>query len=34
MELTEVFYEGMATWIIARVTSGKCEGAAFVFGRR
>jgi hypothetical protein len=22
----------MATWIIARVTSGKCEGAEFVFG--
>ena len=24
--------KAMATWIIARVTSGKCEGAAFVFG--
>jgi hypothetical protein len=22
----------MATWIITRVTSGKCEGAEFVFG--
>ena len=28
----EVYREAMATWIIARVTSGKCEGAAFVFG--
>ncbi len=32
MELMEVYHEAMATWIIARVTSGKCEGAAFVFG--
>jgi hypothetical protein len=31
MELMEVYHEAMATWIIARVTSGKCEGAAFVF---
>jgi hypothetical protein len=26
MELMEVYHEAMATWIIARVTSGKCEG--------
>ena len=32
MELTEVYHEAMGTWIIARVTSGKCEGAEFVFG--
>jgi hypothetical protein len=32
MELMEVYHEEMATWIIARVTSGKCEGAEFVFG--
>jgi hypothetical protein len=32
MELIEVYHEAMATWIIARATSGKCEGAAFVFG--
>ncbi len=32
MELMEVYHEAMATWIIARVTSGKCEGAEFVFG--
>jgi len=32
MELMEVYHEAMAAWIIARVTSGKCEGAAFVFG--
>ena len=32
MELIEVYHEAMATWIIARVTSGKCEGAEFVFG--
>jgi hypothetical protein len=27
MELMEVYREAMAVWIIARVTSGKCEGA-------
>ena len=32
MEVTKVYNEVMATWIIARVTSGKCEGAEFVFG--
>src|ERR1700724_3272985 len=32
MELMEVYHEAMAVWIIARVTSGKCEGAAFFFG--
>jgi hypothetical protein len=32
MELMEVYHEAMVTWIIARVTSGKCEGAEFVFG--
>jgi hypothetical protein len=32
MELIEVYHEAMATWIIARVTSGTCEGAEFVFG--
>ena len=32
MELMEVYHEAMAMWIIARVTNGKCEGAAFVFG--
>ena len=32
MELLEVYHKAMATWIIARVTSGKCEGAEFVFG--
>ena len=32
MELVKVYNEAMATWIIARVTSGKCEGAEFVFG--
>ena len=32
MELMEVYHETMATWIIARLTSGKCEGAEFVFG--
>jgi hypothetical protein len=32
MELTEVYHQEMATWIITRVTSGKCEGAEFVFG--
>jgi hypothetical protein len=32
MELREVYHEEMATWIITRVTSGKCEGAEFVFG--
>ena len=31
MELMEVYHEAMAAWIIARVTSGKCEGAEFVF---
>ena len=32
MEVMKVYNEAMATWIIARVTSGKCQGAAFVFG--
>ena len=32
MELMEVYEEKMATWIIARLTNGKCEGAEFVFG--
>src|ERR1700719_615103 len=32
MEVMKVYNEAMAKWIIARVTSGKCEGAAFVFG--
>jgi hypothetical protein len=34
MELMEVYHEATATWIIVRVTStsGKCEGAQFVFG--
>src|SRR5208282_4093443 len=32
MEVMKVYNEVMATWIIARVTSGKCKGAAFVFG--
>jgi hypothetical protein len=32
MELLEVYHEAMATWIITRVTGGKCEGAQFVFG--
>ena len=32
MEVMKVYNEAMATWIIARVTSGKCEVAAFVFG--
>jgi hypothetical protein len=32
MELLEVYHEAMGTWIIARVTNGKCEGADFVFG--
>src|SRR6478736_8287168 len=32
MELMEVYHEAMAAWIITRVTSGKCEGAEFVFG--
>src|ERR1700682_3912660 len=32
MELMEVYHEAMAVWIIARVTSGKCEGAEVVFG--
>jgi hypothetical protein len=31
MELMEVYHEAMATWIIARVTGGMCEGAKFVF---
>src|SRR5260221_5033027 len=31
MELTEVYHEAMAKWIIARATSGKCEGSEFVF---
>ena len=33
MELMEIYIEAMAAWIIARVTSGRCEGAEFVFGR-
>ena len=32
MELMEVYHEAMATWIIAQLTSGKCEGAELVFG--
>ena len=32
MEVMKVYNEAMATWIIARVTSGKCEGVEFVFG--
>ena len=32
MQLLEVYQEAMGAWIIARVTSGKCEGAEFVFG--
>jgi len=32
MEVMKVYNEAMATWIIARVTNGKCEGALFVFG--
>jgi hypothetical protein len=32
MELMELYHEAMAAWIIARMTSGKCEGAEFVFG--
>ena len=32
MEVMKVYNEAMATWIIAGVTNGKCEGAAFVFG--
>ena len=32
MEFLEVYHEAMATWIITRVTGGKCEGAQFVFG--
>src|ERR1700724_446195 len=32
MELMEVYHEAMATWIMARGTSGEGEGAAFVFG--
>ena len=32
MEVMKVYNEAMATWIIARVTSGKCEGAEFFFG--
>ena len=31
MEVMKVYNEAMATWIIARVTSGKSEGAAFLF---
>ena len=26
-----MYHEAMAKWIIARVTSGKCAGAEFVF---
>src|SRR5258707_15038933 len=32
MESLGVYHEAMATWIITRVTGGKCEGARFVFG--
>ena len=32
MELLQVYHEAMATWIIARATTGKSEGAEFVFG--
>jgi len=32
MEFLEVYHEAMATWIITRVTGGKCEGAQFVLG--
>src|SRR6266403_5458630 len=32
MEVMKVYNEAMATWIITRVTNGKCEGAQFVFG--
>jgi hypothetical protein len=32
MELMGVYHETMATWIIARLTNGKSEGAEFVFG--
>jgi hypothetical protein len=32
MEFLEVYHQAMAMWIIARMTSGKCEGAEFVFG--
>ena len=32
MQLLEVYQEAMGAWIVARVTSGKCEGAEFVFG--
>jgi hypothetical protein len=32
MELMEVYHEVMATWIVVRMNSGKCEGAEFVFG--
>jgi hypothetical protein len=31
MELMEVYHEAMAKWIIARATSGKCQGSEFVF---
>jgi hypothetical protein len=31
MELMEVYHEAMAKWIIARATTGKCEGSEFVF---
>ncbi len=31
MELIEVYHAAMAKWIIARATSGKCEGSEFVF---
>jgi hypothetical protein len=31
MELMEVYQEAVAKWIIARATSGKCEGSEFVF---
>src|SRR6202162_2986512 len=32
MEVMKIYNEAMATWIIARGTNGKCEGAQFVFG--
>jgi hypothetical protein len=31
MELMDVYHEARAKWIIARATSGKCEGSEFVF---
>jgi hypothetical protein len=31
MELMQVYHEAMAKWILARATSGTCEGSEFVF---